>query len=43
MEWEWLLRIASAGLCGAIIGYERKSRMKEAGIKTHFIVGTDRR
>ncbi|MDI4644207.1 MgtC/SapB family protein [Cohnella sp. F6_2S_P_1] len=39
MEWEWLLRIAAAGLCGAIIGYERKSRMKEAGIKTHFIVG----
>ncbi|MDG0814472.1 MgtC/SapB family protein [Cohnella rhizosphaerae] len=34
-----MLRIAAAGLCGAIIGYERKSRMKEAGIKTHFIVG----
>lgn len=39
MEWEWLLRIAAAGLCGAIIGYERTSRNKEAGIKTHFVVG----
>lgn len=27
-----------AGVCGAIIGYERKSRLKEAGIRTHFIV-----
>nr|WP_255654360.1 MgtC/SapB family protein [Cohnella sp. REN36] len=37
---EWLLRVVVAGLCGAWIGYERKNRMKEAGIKTHFIVGT---
>ncbi|MBB6675500.1 MgtC/SapB family protein [Cohnella nanjingensis] len=39
MEIEWLLRVVVAGLCGAWIGYERKNRMKEAGIKTHFIVG----
>ncbi|TBL75970.1 MgtC/SapB family protein [Paenibacillus thalictri] len=38
MEWEYLLRVVIAGLCGALIGYERKSRMKEAGIRTHFVV-----
>lgn len=27
-----------AGICGLVIGYERKSRMKEAGIRTHFVV-----
>ena len=31
-------RIVLAGLCGAIIGYERKNRRKEAGIRTHIIV-----
>ena len=35
---EFLLRIVSAGICGAIIGYERKNRNKEAGIRTHLIV-----
>jgi len=35
---EYLLRIVVAGLCGALIGYERKSRLKEAGVRTHFIV-----
>ncbi|MBS2771565.1 MgtC/SapB family protein [Anoxybacillus rupiensis] len=38
MEFEYLLRIIIAGFCGALIGYERKSRMKEAGIRTHFVV-----
>jgi putative Mg2+ transporter-C (MgtC) family protein len=38
LEYDYLLRIALAGLCGLIIGYERKSRMKEAGIRTHFVV-----
>ncbi|MFC0330426.1 MgtC/SapB family protein [Paenibacillus sepulcri] len=38
MELDYLLRVVIAGACGAIIGYERKSRMKEAGIRTHFIV-----
>lgn len=35
---EYLLRIIVAGICGAIIGFERKNRGKEAGIKTHIIV-----
>lgn len=35
----WLiLRIFLAGLCGFLIGYERKTRSKEAGIRTHAIV-----
>ncbi|WP_438431496.1 MgtC/SapB family protein [Gorillibacterium sp. sgz500922] len=38
MEFYYLLRIGLAGLCGLVIGYERKSRMKEAGIRTHFVV-----
>lgn len=35
---EYIVRILIAGLCGGVIGYERKNRMKEAGIRTHFIV-----
>lgn len=35
---ELLCRIIIAGLCGGIIGYERKNRNKEAGIRTHMIV-----
>lgn len=35
---ELLCRIIIAGICGGIIGYERKSRNKEAGIRTHMIV-----
>jgi len=38
VQLELLLRIVVAGICGAFIGYERKSRLKEAGIRTHFIV-----
>lgn len=38
MELEFLGRLLLAGICGAVVGYERKSRMKEAGIRTHFIV-----
>ncbi|MFF2089467.1 MgtC/SapB family protein [Paenibacillus sp. NPDC058174] len=38
MELIYLLRVVIAGLCGALIGYERKNRMKEAGIRTHFVV-----
>lgn len=34
----YLARILLAGCCGALIGYERKNRQKEAGIRTHFIV-----
>ena len=35
---EYLLRIIVASICGCIIGYERKNRHKEAGMKTHAIV-----
>lgn len=34
---EYLLRIVVAALCGAAIGYERESRWKTAGIRTHLI------
>ncbi|WP_366919698.1 MgtC/SapB family protein [Brevibacillus laterosporus] len=38
MEWELLLRLFVGGLCGALIGFERKSRQKAAGLRTHFLV-----
>ena len=38
MTLEFLLRIALACVCGAIIGIERTVRLKEAGIRTHTIV-----
>ena len=36
--WEYLGRMALAALLGGAIGYERKSRMKEARVRTHLIV-----
>lgn len=38
MRVEWLLRVLIAAICGGLIGYERHSRSKEAGIRTHTIV-----
>lgn len=35
---EWMVRIILAGICGGAIGYERESRKKIAGIRTHVIV-----
>ena len=35
---EWMARILAAGLCGGLIGYERESRKKSAGLRTHVIV-----
>lgn len=35
---EWILRIVIAALCGCLIGYERSSRNKGAGMKTHAII-----
>ncbi len=35
---EFTIRLVTAGVCGAFIGYERKSRGKEAGLRTHIIV-----
>ena len=37
-EWEYLIRITLAALCGGIIGYEREKRLKNAGITTHILV-----
>lgn len=38
MQLEFIVRILLATFFGAIIGYERHSRSKEAGIRTHMIV-----
>ncbi len=38
IEWNYILRIFIAGLLGAVIGFEREMRAKEAGIRTHFLV-----
>lgn len=35
---EYFFRIILAGVCGGILGYERKHRGKGAGIRTHIIV-----
>lgn len=35
---QYIFRILIAGICGMVIGFERKSRAKEAGIRTHFVV-----
>ena len=35
---DYLLRVLVAGICGLIIGYERESRMKLAGVRTHTII-----
>ena len=33
-----ILRIVVSGICGIAIGFERKNRAKEAGVRTHCIV-----
>ncbi len=38
MTLAFFLRIVCACVCGAVIGYERTKRLKEAGIRTHIIV-----
>lgn len=38
LQLEYLLRLLISALCGLAIGYEREIKMKDAGIKTHFIV-----
>ena len=38
VNFEYLLRIIVASICGCAIGFERKNRHKEAGMKTHAIV-----
>lgn len=34
----WILRILLSCICGIAIGFERKNRAKEAGVRTHCIV-----
>lgn len=34
----FILRLVIASVCGACIGWERKNRSKEAGVRTHCIV-----
>ena len=34
----YIFRILVAGACGIVIGFERKNRLKEAGIRTHCLV-----
>ena len=38
IDLEFFGRLLLAGVCGALVGYERKRNMKEAGVRTHFIV-----
>ena len=35
---ELILRIFVSGICGAVVGYERSKRLKEAGLRTHCVV-----
>lgn len=37
-NFQLFIRIIIAGICGILIGYERKNRAKEAGVRTHCIV-----
>ena len=38
LELTSVFRILLAGICGTIVGIERKNRSKEAGIRTHCVV-----
>lgn len=38
VQLELIFRLFLAGVCGVIIGLERRNRSKEAGIRTHFVV-----
>ncbi|QXE19808.1 MgtC/SapB family protein [Clostridium sp. 001] len=37
-EWEMILRLLLSGVLGALIGFERRSHSKQAGLRTHFVV-----
>ncbi len=37
-HFQYIIRILASGICGALIGFERTNRAKEAGIRTHAIV-----
>ena len=38
MEWNFILRLCVAGLCGTVIGLDREYRVKDAGFRSHFLV-----
>lgn len=38
VEIEFIVRLLLASLCGALVGFERKRRHKDAGIRTHVLV-----
>ena len=38
MELIYVARLVLAAACGILIGYERKNRSKEAGVRTHCVV-----
>jgi len=38
VQFHYLLRLFIAAACGLAIGFERENRLKEAGIRTHFMV-----
>ena len=37
-ELDWCLRMVLAAFCGGLIGFERKSKAKNAGIRTHALI-----
>lgn len=37
-ELQYIVRLLTAAICGALIGFERKNRSKEAGVRTHCLV-----
>ncbi len=37
-QMEWVLRLVVAAICGGLIGFERKIRLKTAGLRTHMLV-----
>ena len=39
MNWDYVLTIFIAAMLGGAIGLEREYRSKEAGLRTHFLVG----
>ncbi|MBP2058747.1 putative Mg2+ transporter-C (MgtC) family protein [Lactobacillus colini] len=38
IQLDWLFRVLVAALCGGIIGYERATQRKSAGMRTHMVV-----
>ena len=38
MEWDFIIRLCVAGLCGTVIGLDREYRVKDAGFRNHFLV-----